>query len=122
MFSRTTTRSTFASAKRVRTPGYTLQGRTQAYSSSALRRATFTLRNPVPMGVVTGPLMPSFVRASESSARCGQRCAFVLHDVDTDVLDIPVEGDARRLEDAAGGIRDLGAGAVAGYERHFVRH
>ena len=32
------------------------EGRTAANRSSSCRRATFTLRNPVPTGVVIGPL------------------------------------------------------------------
>src|SRR5918996_1985050 len=45
------------SSYRLRTPGYHLHGRRQQNRSSSFRRATFTLRNPVPTGVVMGPLM-----------------------------------------------------------------
>ena len=69
MFSRTTTRS--MSSKRVRTPFIVLDGRRQAYKSSSLRSATFTLRKPLPTGVVIGPLIATLVRRIESSTCCG---------------------------------------------------
>ena len=43
------------SRKREPSPGCDRQGRTQAYRSKCLRRATLTLRKPVPTGVVMGP-------------------------------------------------------------------
>ncbi len=69
MFSRTITMS--ISGKRVRTPAYALQGRMQAYRSSAVRSNTFTDRKPAPTGVVVGPLIPTFVRLIESIVRSG---------------------------------------------------
>jgi hypothetical protein len=54
VFSRITTRST--DGWRIGTPGSARAGRTAPNRSSPWRRATFTLRNPVPTGVVIGPL------------------------------------------------------------------
>src|SRR2546425_1424985 len=45
-------------------------GRRFAYNSSALRSPTFTLVNPPPTGVVTGPLSATLLRRIESSS-CG---------------------------------------------------
>ena len=69
MFSRTMTRST--SRKREPSPGCDRQGRTQAYRSKCLRRATLTLRKPVPTGVVMGPLIATLVSATASSTCWG---------------------------------------------------
>ncbi len=55
MFSRTTTM--FVAGWRIGTPGMARAGRTAAKRSSSWRSATLTLRNPVPTGVVMGPLM-----------------------------------------------------------------
>ena len=53
----------------------------------------------------------------------GQRIAVVLvHHVAAGVLDVPLELDARRLEDPPGRLGQLGAGAVAGDEGHAMRH
>ena len=46
-------------------------GRRQAYRSSSLRSATFTLRKPVPTGVVIGPLMATLLRRTDSSTCSG---------------------------------------------------
>ena len=53
----------------------------------------------------------------------GQRIAAVfVHDVRACLSNVPVEVDARRLEDAAGGLRQLGAGSVAWDQNHLVGH
>src|SRR6478672_23338 len=61
------------SSKRVRTPGYVLQGRTCAYMSSSLRSATLTERKPPPTGVVIGPFSatPASRIASRTSGGSG---------------------------------------------------
>src|SRR5215208_4379926 len=46
-------------------------GRRFAYRSSALRNLTFALTNPVPTGVITGPLRAILVRLIESNRSCG---------------------------------------------------
>src|SRR6266511_2626622 len=56
---------------RERTPWYHLQGRRHANRSSSLRSATFTLRKPVPMGVVNGPLMATPLARIDSSTGSG---------------------------------------------------
>ena len=43
-------------------------------------------------------------------------------DVGSGVLDVPVELDARRLQHPARRLGQLGAGAVAGDQSHFVCH
>ena len=52
-----------------------------------------------------------------------KRVAVVLgHHVGAGLLHVPVELDPRRLEDAAGRLGELGAGAVAGNQGHAMRH
>ena len=70
VFSRTITRS--MSRYREPSPGCDRQGRTQAYRSNSLRRATLTLRKPVPTGVVMGPLMATLVARTASSTCSGR--------------------------------------------------
>ena len=121
MFSRTMIRST--SSKRVRTPSYDLHGRTCAYMSSSLRRPTLTERKPPPTGVVIGPFSAVPFWRIESSVSSGSGLPpFCLHHVGAGVLDVPVELDAGRLEDAAGRLGQLGARAVAGDQGDAVRH
>ena len=56
---------------RVATPGTDRAGRTAAKRSSSVRSATFTLRKPVPTGVVIGPFRASMVDRIASSTRSG---------------------------------------------------
>ena len=51
--------------------------------------------------------------------RRGERCARGLHHVDTRLLDVPLEADARSLEHATGRLGELGPGAVAGDQGDF---
>ena len=51
--------SIFTSENRVATPGSDRTGLTFAYKSSLFRKATLTLGNPPPIGVVTGPFNPT---------------------------------------------------------------
>ncbi len=69
VFSRTTTRST--SVKRTAMPGSVAAGRTAANRSSSCRSATFTLRKPVPTGVVMGPFRAVLVVSIERKTRSG---------------------------------------------------
>jgi hypothetical protein len=52
----------------------------------------------------------------------GQRRSVLGHDGLTRVDDLPVEGDARRVEDASGCLRQLRSDAVAGDQGHTVGH
>src|ERR1700674_1602621 len=66
VFSRTITKS--RSSRRLRAPLYALTGRTSAKRSSSCRSATLTLRNPLPIGVVIGPLRATlFLRIDAST-------------------------------------------------------
>src|ERR1700674_873075 len=69
VFSRTMTKS--RSSRRLRAPLYALTGRTSAYRSSSKRSATLTLRNPLPTGVVIGPLMATLFFRIEASTCSG---------------------------------------------------
>jgi hypothetical protein len=50
---------------------YHLHGRRHANRSSSLRSATFTLRNPLPTGVVIGPLIATLVSRIEARTCSG---------------------------------------------------
>ena len=103
--------------------GSVLHGRTCAYMSSSLRSATFTERKPPPTGVVIGPFSATPVSRIASSTVGRQRIAAVLlHHVGAGLADVPLELDARRLENAARRLRQLGAGPVAGDQHDAVRH
>src|ERR1700682_5114911 len=69
VFSRTMTKS--RASRRLRAPLYALTGRTSAESSSSWRSATFTLRNPLPTGVVIGPLRATLFLRIEASTCSG---------------------------------------------------
>src|ERR1700676_211807 len=69
VFSRTITKS--RSSRRLRAPLYALTGRTRAKRSSSWRSATFTLRNPLPIGVVIGPLRATLFLRIEASTCSG---------------------------------------------------
>ena len=58
---------------RVSTPGSDRAGRTAANKSSSWRRATFTLRKPVPTGVVIGPLIATRAARIASRVASGRR-------------------------------------------------
>src|ERR671918_144987 len=53
-------------SKRESTPGYRRQGRTLAKRSRSWRNATLMDRNPVPTGVVTGPLRATLLRTIDA--------------------------------------------------------
>src|SRR6266851_5570459 len=69
VFSRTITKS--RSSRRLRAPLYALTGRTSAYRSSSWRRATLTLLNPEPTGVVIGPFSATLCLRIEASNGSG---------------------------------------------------
>ena len=69
VFSLMTTRSTLE--YREGTPGRLSAGRTAANRSSSWRRATFTLRNPDPTGVVIGPFSAVLVASIDLRTRSG---------------------------------------------------
>ncbi len=70
MASRTTMRS--VSGNRVPSPAMARAGRTEAYRSSCCRRATFTDRNPPPIGVVIGPFRATRLFRIESRTESGR--------------------------------------------------
>ena len=76
----------------------------------------------MPIGVVIGPLSATLFALTDASVSVGQRRAGGLHHVDARFAHVPVERDARRFEHPARRLGQLGAGAVAGDERHAVRH
>src|SRR3982074_1079837 len=69
VFSRPITKS--RSSRRLRAPLYALTGRTSAKRSSSWRSATLTLRNPLPTGVVIGPLRATLFLRMEASTGSG---------------------------------------------------
>src|SRR6202158_5065978 len=69
VFSRTITKS--RSSRRLRAPLSVLTGRTNAKRSSSWRSATFTLRNPLPIGVVIGPLRATLFLRMDASTGSG---------------------------------------------------
>ena len=69
VFSRTMIRST--PGHFVSRPGRLRMGRKFAKRSNCLRRVTLMLLNPPPMGVVTGPLSATLLRAMESLRSAG---------------------------------------------------
>ena len=87
-----------------------------------MRSSTLIERKPDPTGVVVGPLMPTPVVFSDSQRGLRKRVAVRAVLVDAGLVAVPVEVDAGGLEDAAGGLGQLGAGAVSGDEGHVVRH
>ena len=62
------------------------------------------------------------VRLDGSERLLRQRCPRRLHHVDACLTHVPVELDAGRLQNAAGRLGQLGAGAVARNQSHAVRH
>src|SRR5437899_3175880 len=69
VFSRTMMKS--RSSRRLRAPLYALTGRTSAYRSSDWRNATFTLRKPLPIGVVIGPFSATLFLRTDSRTLSG---------------------------------------------------
>ena len=54
--------------------------------------------------------------------RVGQRSAEPGHHIDSGLLHVPIDFDARRIDALAGRLGQLGAGAVAGNQRDFMSH
>ena len=94
----------------------------QAYRSSSLRSWTLIERKPEPTGVVVGPLIPTPVRLIDSRVRWGNGVALLAVDVLARRLLVPLELDPGRLQHPAGGLDELGAGAVAGDQGDRVGH
>ena len=72
----------------------------------------------MPIGVVIGPFSATPFALTDASVSSGSGVPAVLHHVDARLVDVPVERDAGRLEDAARRLGELGAGPVAGNEGH----
>ena len=73
-----------------------------------MRSATLTERKPPPTGVVIGPLSATPLAPDRVQDLVRQRIpAVAIHDVAACVLDVPVELDAGRFEDAAGRLAQL---------------
>ena len=68
------------------------------------------------------PLQRDLVRLHRGEGLIRQWCAFLLHDVNARLPDIPVEGDPSGLQNAAGCLGQLRTGPVAGDEGDTVRH
>src|SRR5688500_15325690 len=68
------TMSTFSN--RVLTPAMLRTGRTAAYRLSFLRNCTLTDWNPLPTGVVTGPLSATLCAWMAASVRCGRTWSY----------------------------------------------
>ena len=68
------------------------------------------------------PLQRHAVRLHRGERLLGERCARLLHHVDARLADVPVEVDARRLEDASGRLGELRPGPVAGDEGDAMGH
>ena len=66
-----------------------------------MRISTFTLRKPVPTGVVMGPLMATLFLRIESRTCVGQRRAVLLHDVGARLDGLPLDVDAGRVDDTS---------------------
>ena len=82
-----------------------------------------TERKPPPTGVVIGPFSATPVSRIASSTSGGSGLPPYLSMTSAPAsLDVPVELDAGRLEDAARRLGQLGAGPVAGNEDDAVRH
>src|SRR5713226_8911098 len=101
VFSRTMMKS--RSSRRLRAPLYALTGRTSAYRSRACRKATLTLRKPLPIGVVVG-------KGRAELRNGGFAC----------LVDVPLELDAGCLEHPHRGFADLGTDTVARDQRYCV--
>src|SRR6202158_26993 len=69
VFARTMTKT--RSSRRLRAPLEALTGRTRAKRSSSWRSATLTLRNPLPTGVVIGPLRATLFLRMDASTGSG---------------------------------------------------
>ena len=88
-----------------------------------MRSVTFTERKPPPTGVVIGPFSATPVRLIESSTCSGSGLPPYCS-----ITSAPASCtshsklDPGRLEDAARGLAQLGAGAVTGDQRYLVRH
>ena len=83
---------------------------------------TLTLRKPPPTGVVIGPLSATLLRRIDSRTRVRERRARA-RDRGLARLDgLPLEADARRVEDAGGRLRQLRTDAVAGDQGDSVGH
>ena len=92
-------------------------GRTFAYRSNVLRSATLTERKPSPTGVSSGPLSASRVRLIESSVASGIGSPYVATPAMPATCRSHSNVGARGLENADGGVGDVGPDAVAGNQR-----
>ena len=81
-----------------------------------------TERKPPPRGVVIGPLMAILFWRTDSRTSSGRTEPYFSSGVEAGFAVLEVEGDAGGLEDADGGVHDLGADAVAGDNGDAVRH
>ena len=87
-----------------------------------MRRPTLTLVKPSPTGVVTGPFQGDAVAPDRVEERGRQRLAGALDGGDAGVVAIPLDVDARAVENADDGGGDFRADSVTGDERNGVRH
>ena len=120
VFSRTITRST--PSCRVGTPGRDRAGRIAANRSRSCRSATLTLRNPVPTGVVIGPLIATRQSRIASSVCSGSSAPSRLERAGARRHLDPLDPHVGGVEDQSRRRRDLGADPVAGDENDPVCH
>ena len=80
------------------------------------------LRKPVPTGVVMGAFRAQRVRLTLSITASGRGVPERAITSIAGLLNVPIDFDARGVDAFAGGFGQLGAGAVAGDQRDFVRH
>ena len=87
-----------------------------------MRSPTFTLVNPSPTGVVTGPFSATLFFLIESSSSCGSGVPCFSSAETPASNGSHCDVDAGRLEDARDGGRHFRADAVAGNERDRMPH
>ena len=87
-----------------------------------MRSATFTDRNPVPTGVVSGPFRATLLRWMDSSTDSGRGVPSSVHHRLAGFGDLPLDVDVERADNLLYGVREIRADPVARYESNRLRH